>query len=252
MTWRSGRGVRIADIAVVAPLIAGHATVFALPGSPEALATYMLGYAASLAAASIKRRFRHLLLIPAAGFAIGLVAEVAGVGTGIPFGRYEYVSLRAPRLLGVPLSVPLMWGFYAYLTYLISASVFKAGGTWGRASRALYASLLMVVLDLAMDPFMVLKLHAWVWFSGWGPEWFGIPASNFVGWYVVSAAILSVHAAVVRKPSTPAGSEALAIPYSCLLMFFASAVSPSLTEYVALILTSALALPYLILKCVRY
>lgn len=238
-----------ACVAVIAPIIAGHLTVFLMPGNPAALATYMLGYAASLAAASATRSFRHLLIIPVAGFAIGLAAEVVGVSTGLPFGRYEYVSLRAPRVLGVPLSVPVMWGFYAYLTYLISASAIRPGGLAGRALRVAYASALMVVLDLAMDPFMVLRTHAWVWLGGWGLEWFGIPASNFVGWYVVSAAILTTHEALVREPTVPRGSEALAAPYACLLMFFASAVSPTLTSLIAAITTSALAAPAMIAKC---
>ena len=65
-----------------------------MPHNPTALITYMLGYVASLAA-SLSKEHRHLLLIPAAGFTIGLIAEVVGVNTGLPFGRYEYVVARA-------------------------------------------------------------------------------------------------------------------------------------------------------------
>lgn len=100
----------ITDAGIVAPIIAGHLAVFPLPGREATLATHMLGYVASLAVASLRSEYGHPLKIPAAGFVIGLTAEVVGVNTGIPFGKCEYVSLRAPRILGVPLPVPIMWG----------------------------------------------------------------------------------------------------------------------------------------------
>ncbi|RLF98365.1 MAG: hypothetical protein DRN47_05585, partial [Candidatus Wolframiiraptor sp.] len=106
----------------------------------------MLGYVVSLAAASMNKEFRHLLIIPVTGFAIGLMAEIVGVNTGIPFGRYEYVSLGGPRVLGVPLDVPMMWGLYAYLMYLIASSTVTRRGCVGAVLRIVYASLLMVVL----------------------------------------------------------------------------------------------------------
>lgn len=219
--------------------------MFLLPGSPATLGAYMLGYVASLAAAAARKEFRHLLAIPVAGFAIGLTAEVIGVNTGVPFGRYEYVSLSAPRVLGVPLSVPVMWGFYAYLTYLIASSIITRKGTAGAFLRVTYASLLMVTLDLAMDPFMVSKAHAWVWLGGWGPTWFGIPASNYVGWFIVSFTILLTHELIARNSPTPKAT-ALTAPYTCLTIFFASFISPQLVATTAALITTLIATPTLI------
>jgi len=211
----------------------------------------MLGYVVSLAVASTRREFRHLLIIPAAGFIAGLTAEVIGVNTGIPFGKYEYVSLKAPRVLGVPLSVPLMWGFYTYLTYLIASSTVTRGGIAGAALRVTYASLLMVTLDLAMDPFMVNEIHAWVWLGGWGPKWFGIPASNFVGWFTVSFAILLTHELAARDSPTPKATVLIA-PYACLVMFFASFIGPELVAPVAALLVIIITVPAMITHVLRY
>jgi len=238
---RSAEKVPNIDALTIAPLIVVHIAIFLLPRNVFAEVVYMLGYVASLAVASTRGEYRHLLLIPAAGLGIGLVVEILGVSTGIPFGRYEYVSLVAPRVFGVPISVPVMWGFYAYLTYLIASSIVRCSGV----ARAVYASLLMVGLDLAMDPFMVNEINAWTWLGGWGPRWFGVPASNFVGWFVVSLAIFLIHETAARDARMPR-AYVLAIPYACLLMFFASHTDPELADSIAALIVTLLAIPALI------
>ena len=236
---------QVVDVAIITPLIVAHVVVFLLSPSLITEFIYMLGYVASLAIASTRREYRHMLIIPVAGFAIGLTSEVSGVNAGIPFGRYEYVSLMAPRVLGVPLSVPVMWGFYAYLTYLIASSIVTRKGIAGIILRVTYASLLMVTLDLAMDPFMVSKIHAWVWLGGWGPAWFGIPASNFIGWFVVSFAIFLTHGVVAGNSSSPKATI-LAIPYACLIMYFASFIGSELAAPIAALLVTLLTVPAIV------
>ncbi|HDN02233.1 MAG TPA: carotenoid biosynthesis protein [Candidatus Bathyarchaeota archaeon] len=240
---------QVVDVAIITPLLVAHVLVFLLLPSLITEIIYMLGYVASLAIASTRREYRHILIIPVAGFAVGLTSEVAGVNTGIPFGRYEYVSLTAPRVLGVPLSVPVMWGFYAYLTYLIASSVIRGKSIIGITLRVMYASLLMVTLDLAMDPFMVNKIHAWVWLDGWGPTWFGIPVSNFIGWFIVSFAIFLIHEVMARNSSSPRITTA--IPYACLVMFFASFIGSELAAPIAALLVTLLAVPIIVKNLCR-
>ncbi len=242
---QSYSGNWIADAVIIMPLIVVHIAVFLLSPCLITEIIYMLGYVSSITIMSTYRKYRHILIVPVAGFAIGFVSEVAGVNVGIPFGRYEYVSLIAPRVLGVPLSVPAMWGFYAYLTYLIASSIITRKSIAGSILRVTYASLLMVTLDLAMDPFMVSKIHAWVWLGGWGPSWFGVPASNFIGWFIVSFAILSTHEVVAGNSSSPR-AIALTIPYVCIIMYFASFIGSELAAPIAAILVSMLAVPIMI------
>ena len=243
------------DVAVIAPLIAGHALVLLLPHSLEffnfSLGIYVLGYVVSFATALMNKKFRHLLIIPATGFAIGLMTEIVGVNTGIPFGKYEYVSLGGPRVLGVPLDVPMMWGLYAYLMYFIASSIVTRRGRVGAVLRVVYASLLMVVLDLAMDPFMISEVHAWIWLDGWGPKWFGVPASNFIGWFIVSFAIFIIHELAAGKSSTPKAT-ALIVPYTCLVMFFASFIGPELAAPVAALIVILIAVPLMTNYVLRF
>ena len=236
---------QLVNVAIITPLIVAHVMVFLQSPSLTTEIVYMFGYVASLAIMSTRKEYRHLLIIPVTGFVIGLTSEVAGVNTGFLFGKYKYVSLIAPRVLGVPLSVPVMWGFYAYLTYLIASSIITCKGIVGSILRITYASLLMVILDLAMDPFMVSKIHAWVWLGGWGPTWFGIPASNFIGWFIVSFTILFTHEVMAGNLSSPR-AIALTIPYACLIMYFASFIGPKLAAPIAALLVTMLAVPIII------
>jgi putative membrane protein len=46
----------------------------------------------------------------------------------------------------------------------------------------LIASFIMVMWDLSMDPARATVNHAWIWHDGGG--YFGVPFSNFLGWFL--------------------------------------------------------------------
>jgi len=46
----------------------------------------------------------------------------------------------------------------------------------------LIAALIMVAWDLCMDPVWATVVHAWIWQQG--GAYFGVPVSNFLGWYL--------------------------------------------------------------------
>jgi putative membrane protein len=134
----------------------------------------------------VAREWVKAPLILISGSLIGFIAEYIGLRLGAPFGSYTYNAFRAARVLGVPIPIILAWGIYLYTCYLASATLVKE-----RWKRILVASLLMVNLDLAVDPVMV-KLGLWSW-SQQGP-WFGVPLSNYAGWFIVSLLSLLVYA----------------------------------------------------------
>jgi lycopene beta-cyclase len=109
----------------------------------------------------------YLLFIVA--FSFGVVVEWLGKTTGIPFGAYRYMA-PGPNILGVPLLVPLGWWAFT----LIALSLPKR-------NKLFLAPLALVAWDLGLDPLMVAK-NFWTFSSsGW---YYGVPLSNFVGWYV--------------------------------------------------------------------
>jgi len=50
----------------------------------------------------------------------GMLAEVVGVATGLPFGAYAYSDSLGAKLLGVPLVIPLAWAMMAYPAFVVA------------------------------------------------------------------------------------------------------------------------------------
>jgi putative membrane protein len=112
------------------------------------------------------------------GALTGFIFELLGVNTGIPFGRYEYTGFPTSMIIGVPFPIIFAWGNYLTITYLLTAYITER-------YRPLICASLMATLDMAIDPIMVNR-GLWVWMDNSNLLWFGIPITNFVGWFVVS------------------------------------------------------------------
>jgi uncharacterized membrane protein len=141
-------------------------------------------------ALGIKRGCCFILIAILAGF----IAEVISIRYGIIFGgKYSYHT-GEPRLLGVPLAVPLFWAIFIYGGYSLTTSLLCWSGS-GKPSRlAGYASLLpalvvldgciVVAIDLLLDP-LAVQAQLWSWPDG--GAYFGVPIGNFAGWFAVVA-----------------------------------------------------------------
>jgi uncharacterized membrane protein len=116
---------------------------------------------------------------------LSYVIEFIGTTTGYPFGHYTYTSALGPLLGPVPLFIPFLWCALGY--FCLQAT--------GRS--VLSSAVLMVVLDLSLDPIFARTL--WHWQVTPGPAYFGVPVLNFVGWFITSAIIFTAFRAVDRS-----------------------------------------------------
>ncbi|WP_330185907.1 carotenoid biosynthesis protein [Nocardia sp. NBC_01503] len=114
---------------------------------------------------------------------IGLLAEVVGTASGVPFGAYEYASGRlGPEVAGVPLVVPLAWTGGIYPVWVVAGLLSSRAGV-----RISLTALGAVGWDLFLDPQMVAD-GQWRWTSG-APGLPGlgeIPYTNYPGWLAVA------------------------------------------------------------------
>lgn len=138
------------------------------------------------------------LLLAAAG--LGFAAEAVGVATGFPFGRYHYTEVLFPHVLGVPVVMAAAWVVLFALVRQMAEPPWLAAG-W------------MTAIDLVIDPLAVHRLNYWAWENG-GP-YYGIPWSNFAGWYAVSLALFLLS----RRPAAPRPRAAW--PGLSVVLFFA-------------------------------
>jgi uncharacterized membrane protein len=148
-------------------------------------------------------RLRGILVFAGICIVVGNISENLGVATGFPYGRYYFLDLMGPKLFHVPVLLGLAYIGMAYVSWILGrliASNFSASGRHLLAV-PLTASFIMVAWDLAQDPVWGTALHGWVWRDG-GP-WFGVPISNYLGWYLNVFVIYLLFALYLRRQPAP-------------------------------------------------
>ena len=116
------------------------------------------------------------VVVMVAGFAV----EAVGIRTNMLFGQYSYGSVLGLKWLGVPLLIGVNWLIVTY-----SAGVLARYLPLPDFVRALVAALLMVGLDICIEP-VAVRYGFWHW------QYDVIPLLNFKGWFAVSL-ILQVY-----------------------------------------------------------
>lgn len=158
---------------------------------------------------------RTTVLFTLLTYLVALGCEWSSIHNGFPFGLYHYVNATRGReiwVAGVPFMDSLSFTFLAFSSYtvaiLLSAPLYRSGSdlrvldTWKlrRSPRVwLMAALFMVMIDMVVDPLSVLGerwfLGKMFWYDPPGPH-FGVPISNYLGWYLVAAISIAVFQAL--------------------------------------------------------
>ena len=123
--------------------------------------------------------------------------EFIGVTTGVPFGPYSYTSALGPEIGPVPFAIPLIWCALGY--FCMQAS-----------DHYIIASALMVSFDLSFDPVFSTSLHLWNWTGQ--TQYFGVPLTNFFGWFIASLSFFAVFYFTSRR-QLRSSNQAIAFYY---------------------------------------
>ncbi len=113
--------------------------------------------------------------------ALTLAVEAIGVRTGFPFGAYHYTAALPGQLGGVPLVIPLAWLMMLPPAWAVTSAIVAPRH---RLRFALLAGVVFTAWDLYLDPQMVAR-GLWIWETPGG--YFGIPWTNFAGWWATAA-----------------------------------------------------------------
>jgi len=149
-------------------------------------------------------RIRGIVTFLALGVIVGNILENLGVRTGFPFGHYYFTELMGPKLLVVPIMLGLAYTGMAYLSWTLARLILRELRNLDGANVLfvpLLASCIMVAWDFSMDPIWATVLHGWIWLQG--GVYFGVPATNFLGWYLTVYIIYQLFALYLRR--TPVG-----------------------------------------------
>jgi uncharacterized membrane protein len=168
-------------------------------------------------------------------WAVAYAAEFSSTRNGFPFGMYVYVDASRDRelwLANIPFFDSLSFTFLCYLGFALAIFLY-APLVWVRGdfqvaeTRAVRTSwrvlftgaFLTALLDVVIDP---LTVRGDRWFLGriyYYPEGgihFGVPLSNYAGWFLVALVTIAAFQALDRRRAwPPAGVRH--VPYGGLL-----------------------------------
>lgn len=152
---------------------------------------------------------RRIILYTVVAYLIAFASEYSSTRTGIPYGLYIYTGETHGRELyvcNVPFMDSLSYAFLACFSYslaiFVTSQLYRNGldiqiprdkGLWRSGGVLLLAAIFFVLQDVVVDP---VALRGSEWFLGqifYYPEggiYFGVPLSNFVGWFIVGLAII--------------------------------------------------------------
>ncbi|OGG14297.1 hypothetical protein A2773_06515 [Candidatus Gottesmanbacteria bacterium RIFCSPHIGHO2_01_FULL_39_10] len=114
------------------------------------------------------------------------ILENLSIITGFPFGKYNYTDILGLKLFAVPLVIGPAYFSVGYLSFVIGNILLdRVDGRLDRfhlVALPLVSSFIMVEWDLVMDPSSSTIQKLWIWHGGGG--YFGVPLSNFLGWFL--------------------------------------------------------------------
>lgn len=140
--------------------------------------------------------------------------ENTSILTGFPFGHYHYTDDLGPKLFLVPLLIGPAYFATGYLAWVIGTvlvgDVRHKGSRFTTFAVPFIASFAMVAWDLGFDPTASTIHHTWIWEQGGG--YFGVPLTNYLGWFFTVYVFFQVFALFLRWRRTGSAEEASAFP----------------------------------------
>ena len=131
---------------------------------------------------------RRGALVAAVILLLSWAVEHLGVTTGFPFGSYGYTAALEPKVVGVvPLAIPFAWLLVVPAAVGMAERLVTRGGA---LVQMLVAALLALLLDVTIEPVAVHINGYWVWREA--GFYYGVPASNFVAWWLTSLLLVGV------------------------------------------------------------
>lgn len=141
------------------------------------------------------------------------ILENTSILTGFPFGHYHYTDGLGPKLFLVPLLIGPAYISTGYLAWEIGnvlvGDVRRDVGRFTLFATPFIASFAMVVWDVCLDPTLSTILKFWIWEQGGG--YFGVPLTNYLGWFFTVYIFFQLFALYLRS-RRPAQTESKPLP----------------------------------------
>jgi putative membrane protein len=174
-------------------------------------------------------RSRGIFVFTAICLVVSNAFENLSIFSGFPFGHYHYSDALGLKLFQVPVLIGLAYLGMGYLSWTVARLIVdgRQAGANRLVAVPVVASFIMVSWDLTLDPVASTIGHSWIWRDG--GAYFGVPVSNFLGWYLTVFVFFQLFAlSLVRHPPRPAPGQA-SFWWPGWIMFAESILRPVLT-----------------------
>lgn len=222
-------------------------TVADKPGWPEALLVIATAIA-TLTAMSRQLAGQNVLLAATIVGVVGGIAHAVGVCTGVPFGPFAYSSSTGPKFFNtLAWAMPAIWIIVLLNARGVARLILKP---WRKLKNYGFLAIgvtvaLVVLFDLALEPFAT-RIHGhWVWLPTKFPwTWNGMPLINSLGWALISLLTLAFATpALINKHSRsrkfPPDFHPLVVWNLLLILFGTGAALNQLWSALALCVATA-------------
>lgn len=128
-------------------------------------------------------------------FMTGMITEIIGVNSGLLFGHYQYSNVFGLKLFGVPLLIGLNWFIIvtcagSFFNQILSLVQQKFSLNFSKIALVIYeivgGAIIATCFDIILEP-VAIQLNFWIWENS------QVPISNYICWFLISAALLAVN-----------------------------------------------------------
>ncbi len=141
---------------------------------------------------------------------IANIYENLSITTGFPFGFYTHGPSLGPRLFNVPLMIGPIYSGAGYLAWIIANMILgepsRIGDRFWTLAMPIVAAFIVVGFDICIDPIGATIAHRWHYAEH--GAYFGVPLSNYLGWYLTTWTffqVFAVYLAISQIPVRPVG-----------------------------------------------
>ena len=135
-------------------------------------------------------------------FLFGLIVELLGVNYGLFFGDYSYGDNLGSKIYGVPYVIGFNWVLLIIATGSVSDKLIKGRKIY----KIIFASFLMVLIDLLMEK-SAPKLDFWEFVIS------PVPFSNYLWWFIFSLCFQYIFFKTVKTKEYNLSSNILVIQF---------------------------------------
>jgi uncharacterized membrane protein len=145
---------------------------------------------------SIVYRPKGILLFAVTCLSVGVASESLSLRTGFPFGHYYFTDVMGPKVWSLPVLLVLAYLGIGYCSWVLAVLILgvreKPLHAFHAVAVSALAAFIMLAWDLSMEADWSTVDKAWIWRDG--GLYFGVPVSNFFGWYLTAYLFFQIFA----------------------------------------------------------